>query len=313
MMVSIILPNYNHARFLRKRIDSILGQTCQDFELIILDDHSTDNSREIILEYAAKDQRVSFNFNEVNSGNPFRQWQKGIGMATGDWIWIAESDDFAELNLLEKLLEKLSANTEAGIAYCQSHFVDQDGKITGNHLRNLSEIDKERWKTDFCLPGKEVLAKYMIVLNIIPNASGVVFRKSLAEKVDWTQIQSYKLSGDRLFWTMLLNQASICFVAESLNYFRMGNSTVRSKHDTTPEYLFERLKIMLFINDLVEISSEVKLKCIRNFKGHFRKIRRKNQYKISTKVYWRVIIDLCRFDTGHFLRNMKLVFLDHFI
>jgi glycosyltransferase involved in cell wall biosynthesis len=209
-MVSVILPSYNHARFLRQRIDSILGQTYRDFELIILDDYSTDKSREIVLDYASRDNRIRYAFNEINSGNPFKQWQKGIGMAEGEWIWIAESDDFAKLSLLEKLIEKLSENKGAGIAYCQSNFVDQYDKITGNHLKNLSEIDGERWKKDFCLPGKEVLAKYMIVLNIIPNASAVVFKKSLIEKVDWQEIQSYKLSGDRLFWTMLLNQTHLC-------------------------------------------------------------------------------------------------------
>ena len=66
--VSVIVPNYNHARFLRRRIDTILAQTFEDFELILLDDCSTDGSRSILGEYA-RDTRVRIEFNEANSGN----------------------------------------------------------------------------------------------------------------------------------------------------------------------------------------------------------------------------------------------------
>ena len=70
--VSVIVPNYNHGRYLRRRIDSILEQTYQDFELIVLDDCSTDNSREILTSYAGS-PRVRVEFNETNSGAPFKQ------------------------------------------------------------------------------------------------------------------------------------------------------------------------------------------------------------------------------------------------
>jgi glycosyltransferase involved in cell wall biosynthesis len=309
-MVSIILPNYNHARFLRQRIDSILGQTYRDYELIMLDDCSTDESREIILDYASRDERIRYEFNEVNSGNPFRQWQKGIEMAKRDWIWIAESDDFAELTLLERLINKLQENKGSGIACSQSSFVDNDNKIIGNHIKNLSSLDSERWKNDFCISGKELLAKYMIILNIIPNASAVVFKKSLTEKTDWKEIQSFKLSGDRLFWSILLDQTNLCFVADSLNYFRMGDSTVRSKHDTTPEYLFERLRVLICLNNMVVISPENKIKCIKNFKEHFNKIRKKNGGKLGFGVNWKISIYLYNFDPKHFMRNFRLIFID---
>jgi glycosyltransferase involved in cell wall biosynthesis len=88
--VSVVVPNYNHARFLRKRVDSILGQTFQDFELILLDDCSTDDSRSVLSKYA-DDPRVRIEFNEVNSGSTFKQWNKGVWLAHGEYVWIAES------------------------------------------------------------------------------------------------------------------------------------------------------------------------------------------------------------------------------
>jgi glycosyltransferase involved in cell wall biosynthesis len=304
-MISVILPNYNHARFLRQRIDSILEQTYTDFELIILDDKSQDESREIILEYAGKNPRIRYEFNEVNSGSTFRQWQKGLSLAKGEWIWIAESDDYARVTLLERLMNALTASPAAGIAYCQSNFVDHSNNLIGNHLKNLSVLDKTLWTRDFCLPGKELLARHMIIMNVIPNASAVVFRKSLTNMIDWQEVQSYKLSGDRLFWAVLMNQADVCFVADSLNYFRMGDTTVRSKHDTRPEYLFERLRILLTLNSMVKISPEDKIKCVKNFKTHLTKVRKKRGRILGMGMLWKIYRYLYQFDPGNVIKNMK--------
>ena len=109
--VSVIIPNYNHARFLRQRIESVLGQTYQDFEVILLDDCSTDESRSIISEYA-KNPRVRIEFNETNSGSTFKQWNKGVRLARGEYVWMAESDDYADERLLERLVKVLDEEPE---------------------------------------------------------------------------------------------------------------------------------------------------------------------------------------------------------
>src|ERR1700722_2974587 len=101
--VSVIIPNYNHAPYLRQRIDTVLGQTLQDFELILMDDCSTDDSRSIIAEYA-NDPRIRIELNKKNSGGTFKQWKKGIALAQGEYVWIAESDDYSDRRFLEKLI-----------------------------------------------------------------------------------------------------------------------------------------------------------------------------------------------------------------
>src|SRR5881394_4400235 len=101
--VTVIVPNYNHARFLRKRIDSVLGQTYPDFEVILLDDFSTDGSREILESYA-NHAKVTMEFNAQNSGTVFKQWNKGVRMARGRYIWMAESDDFADPRFLARMV-----------------------------------------------------------------------------------------------------------------------------------------------------------------------------------------------------------------
>ena len=77
-LVSVILPNYNHSAYLRERIDSILTQEFQDFELIILDDRSTDDSVAVINGYKAHPRVSHIIVNEQNTGNTFIQWERGI-------------------------------------------------------------------------------------------------------------------------------------------------------------------------------------------------------------------------------------------
>src|ERR1700735_1956185 len=123
--VSVIVPNYNHARFLQKRIESVLRQTFQDFDLILLDDSSTDDSRSILSSYA-RDPRVTIEFNEANSGSTFRQWNKGVRLARGKYVWIAESDDYADERFLERLTAVLEGDAKIAFAYCRSWSVSAD-------------------------------------------------------------------------------------------------------------------------------------------------------------------------------------------
>ena len=81
--LSVIVPSYNNGHFLRERIDSILNQSFQDFELIFLDDCSTDNSVAILREYEAHPRVSALVTNARNSGSPFPQWQRGLDLAVG--------------------------------------------------------------------------------------------------------------------------------------------------------------------------------------------------------------------------------------
>ena len=115
--VSVIVPNYNHAPFLKQRIDSILRQTYQDFELILLDDCSTDGSREIMESYRNNPHVSHIVYGESNSGSAFRQWDKGIALAKGEWIWVAESDDYCEPFFLERLMGEVARVPDCVLAY----------------------------------------------------------------------------------------------------------------------------------------------------------------------------------------------------
>lgn len=113
MKVSVIVPSYNHAEYLRLRLDSILDQTYRDFEVIILDDCSSDDSRDVIESYRGNPAVSHIVYNQINSGSPFHQWKKGMQLACGELVWIAESDDCCETGLLERLVEHLPPTEHA--------------------------------------------------------------------------------------------------------------------------------------------------------------------------------------------------------
>src|SRR3989344_2456358 len=99
-MISIIIPTYNRAKLLRRAIESVLKQTFQDFELLVVDDGSTDNTNEVVMEYASKDKRV-FYISQENSGGASRPKNTGIKTARGEYIAILDSDDEWMQNKLE--------------------------------------------------------------------------------------------------------------------------------------------------------------------------------------------------------------------
>lgn len=226
--VSVIIPNYNHAKYLAQRIESVLNQTIEEIEVIILDDCSLDNSREVIEQYARQDSRIRVDFNQQNSGSTFMQWNKGIKQATGKYVWIAESDDYADLRFLEVLVTVMEFDHNIGIVYCDSWEPDQDGRINTDDVGYLHWAYPEQWAHNFTLPGIDMVRKYMSFINIIPNASGVVVRRSLLEKVGPAEA-SCRLVGDWVYWARLLSRTRVAFFAEKLNYFRHHKNNVRSK------------------------------------------------------------------------------------
>lgn len=253
--VSVIIPNYNHAQFLEQRIQSILDQTFQDFEIIYLDDASTDNSNEVFAKFA-NNSRIRAIYNQINSGSPFKQWNKGIRLAQGDYVWIAESDDYADKRLLAELVDKLDNNPTVGLAYCSSWFVDEHNKIMFNSKDLLYFSDKDRWEKDFVSDGRNECSKYLIFENIIHNASAVLIKRSIYEKVGYAD-ESLKLCGDWLLWVKMLLIADLAFVAEPLNYYRAHSETVRYEASRNGVFAEESYYIVRYILAHISCTREV--------------------------------------------------------
>ena len=260
--VSVIVPNYNHSRFLRQRIDSILRQTFQDFELILLDDCSTDDSRSILSSYAS-DSRVHLDFNEKNSGNTYKQWNTGVRLATGEYVWIAESDDYADPRLLQRLVQPLDSDPGVVLAFCRSVSVTEDGSVGGFAENHFWAADQDCWSVDYCRDGREVCGSYMIRTNIVLNASAALFRKAAYDSVGGAD-ENFRLMSDWKLWASIMLHGKVAYVSEPLNYYRFHGLTQRSKVSFTETTIPEYLEIGRWIEEHASPPAEILQKAYRD-------------------------------------------------
>lgn len=232
--VSIIVPNFNHSKYLRQRIDSILNQTFTDFEVILLDDCSTDESKSVLELYRNNNKISHIIYNEENSGSPFKQWKKGVDISIGTYIWIAESDDWCEPTLLETLINGIKKDKDCVISYCQSFSINDQNKIIFQSTHSkLSEM----------IDGKIFIEQYLNVPVAIYNASMVLWKKEKFNKIPPDYMQ-YKFCGDWLFWIYLSRLGKVHISAKALNYFRKHNDDVSGKAYKTGLNFVEELKIL---------------------------------------------------------------------
>lgn len=216
--VSVIVPNYNHARFLDMRISSILKQTYTNYEIIILDDMSTDNSIDIIQKYRNNKHVSHIVVNNVNSGSTFKQWKTGFELSKGELIWIAESDDSCTPELLTTLVNEFENDSKCVLAFCRSVKID-----INNNIINESGLDK-----DLHMEGQCFIKHYLSRHNYISNASSTIFKKDVLSMIDWS-FSTYRGNGDWLVWIEISRLGNVAYVNRPMNYFRIHGTNTTAK------------------------------------------------------------------------------------
>ena len=246
LLVSIIVPNFNHIQFLQKRLDSIFNQTFQNFEVIILDDASTDGSVDILNNIKNHPKVSHFIINKLNSGSPFVQWKKGIQLAQGKYIWIAESDDLCELIFLEKTVKILEENNDVSLVFTNS--IIQNLISSTNTILTTDQITGiyNNLKTNF-------LYNWFFNYNNfrIANASACVFRHSYVSEDMLLPFSNYRYAGDKFFWSsLLLKFPNFGYIAEPLNIHTVHENTTRSIVTKQTNYIRNKevLSIYKFCN-----------------------------------------------------------------
>lgn len=241
-LVSVIIPNYCHARYLDERILSVLNQTYTNFEVIILDDCSPDDgaSRGVIEKYRGNPHVSHIVYNEQNSGSTFKQWQKGFKLAKGELIWIAESDDYCELNLLEELIVLYRNFPTCSYVLAGTCRVD----ATGNHLSSSTEYDGNV----SYYKGVDFIQRGLICSNfVVPNASAVLFKRNGVMSIS-SDYMDYKASGDRFFWILLAELGDVAKVNKPLNFFRQHDNKVSPRKELDGTQCWENWRINQYLH-----------------------------------------------------------------
>ena len=230
--VSVIIPNYNYGKYIVRRINSVVKQTYPVYELIVLDDCSSDNSVEVVEKKLAEVRekypglKIGFVKNEVNSGKAIAQWKKGFELATGDYVWIAEADDSCSWKFLEEAMKGFD-DPEVVLSYTESMLINSWGLMIAPNFRWSRDKEKTgHYKNSYIKDGKKEIEEILAIRCTIPNVSAVVFKKDkrylkyLEDALKFTQV------GDWYFYTKVLENGKINYNHRSLNKFRIHKNSV---------------------------------------------------------------------------------------
>lgn len=259
--VTAVIPNYNYARYLVERMDSIVFQTYPVEKIVIIDDCSTDNSVEVIENYIKgrkTDIPIVLVQNQENSGSVFAQWKKAFQLAKSEYVWIAEADDSCNERFLETVMKGFD-DKEVVISYCESLTIDENNNLLMGDLRVWIDIfNTGKWNQDYVNDGKREVAESMCINNTIANVSSAVIRKGDYDSI-FEKAKEFKLAGDWYSYMNILQNGKIAYFKESLNYHRMQKQglTLSTSHE---EEYNEIVKLQDFALDNFEVSEETKKK-----------------------------------------------------
>ena len=207
-LVSIIMPSYNCGEYVEDTIRSVQAQTYQNWEIIFIDDNSTDNTIKLVSELREMDERIKLFRNQINSGAAVSR-NKALREAKGRWIAFLDSDDLWEPTKLEKQIKFMEDNNYA-FSYTSYQEIDSDSKPTGVIISGPKHVSKQGM-FKFCWPG---------CLTVMYDAS----------KIGLIQIENIKKNNDYAMWLKISKMADCYLLDECLAKYRRGRAGSISTH-----------------------------------------------------------------------------------
>lgn len=244
-LVSIIIASYNYAEYISQSIESILGQTYKNWELIIVDDGSKDNSVEIINKYANRHENIYF-FQHENAKNMGLKQTLilGIKKSQGEHIAFLESDDFWESNYLEEKILYLNKFPEAKLIYNTVNFFGDEKIIKEKLGFNKSELLSSNEEYSY----KSIVVD-MLDIPVISTFSSVFIEKNTLEECDFnTPLDAFL---DWWLWSQVSCKHKILHINKKLTNLRIHNNSYTDvaldtlNQEKRRKFLFERYKLFL--------------------------------------------------------------------
>lgn len=257
-LVSIIVTSYNHVEFLPQRMESLLAQSYPNIEIIVVDDGSTDGSREFLKQFGTK-PNIRLFLQDQNSGYvPTTNF--GVSQAKGDYILIAECDDFAEPEQVSSLMQRFSADEKIGVVFSRSYLIDQHGTRFGVDYTWTNATFKRAVQYDRIIEGN-LMQKFFLYSCVIPNMSAAIIKKALFERVLGFS-DRFRLAADLDFWIRISAITDFYYLTEPLNNFREHSSSIRSKVGKAGQ-LIETISIVSPVSKRLDLSLKERmgLKC----------------------------------------------------
>ncbi|MDP4094970.1 MAG: glycosyltransferase [Bacillota bacterium] len=247
--VSTVVLGYNGGKYLRKRLESIINQSLKPYEIIYLDDASTDDSLKIaksILKKSKIKHKIIVNKKNMGCGS---QIIKGLNTAKGDFIWFTEQDDYSSIAFLTNI-RKLLADSAVNLAFCKSEPLDVVyRKLSG--YPSYSELPNE----DYLIDGSEQIESLLCVRNTILDLSSAVFRKAALEGIE-TYISKCKIFYDWIMYAYVLKSGKVGYCSKVLNYHLRHPDSIMGRNRQNPLFYEDVLTVKNFIVENFKLSVE---------------------------------------------------------
>lgn len=205
--ISIIIPTYNHANFIEESINSVLQQTYENWELIIIDDGSNDNTKEIVSKFI--DPRIKYIYQ--NNTGVATAMNNGFNLATGDFFGWLDADNYYDKGILEKVINTILKDNKIEVIYGNVCIIDVIGKKKKIHTAPQM-LSYKKAQSDMS--------------GSIPVQPGVFFKKTLFHITQGFN-PKYKVAGDIELWMKILKQNPVChYLNETFGYYRLDDKGI---------------------------------------------------------------------------------------
>lgn len=226
-LVSIVIPNYNYAHFIRKALDSALAQTYQNTEIIVVDDYSTDDSLEIIEEYAKKHEKIKSYPNKKNLG-VVASHNRCVELANGEYIVVLSSDDYLHPDFVKDCVTELKKHPTAAMISSDIWYVDNDGIVSN---------PPSFYDRSFFCKGMYQCKIWLFTNTFVP--SQVVFRKSCITDPEVGGMFSYLADTfiDTELWFRMCLKYDFVYLKKKLAYYRMHSGSYSKSYENMKYFL----------------------------------------------------------------------------
>ena len=201
-MITVVLPTYNGSKYIRNSIDSIIAQTYDNWELIIVNDCSTDNTPVIVADYADKDPRIRVISNEVNKKLP-ASLNVGFSEARGELLTWTSDDNAYHDDAFRKMVDALNDNEDVDLVYSDFELIDTEG----NHTGSVIEPEPEELKINNCV------------------GACFLYRRSIAEKIGQYDTKLF-LAEDYEYWLRVFLNGTVVHISDSLYDYRLHEKSL---------------------------------------------------------------------------------------
>jgi len=231
-LVTICMPAYNVGQFLHQALASVLAQTYERIEVVVVDDGSTDQTSDVAQSF--HDDRIRYVRNERNIGG-YQTMNKAVRLAQGELVAIYHSDDVYDSTIVEKEVGYLESHPEAGAVFCLDHYIDDTGQIIGG-TTFPAELARQQ-----SLGYEDVFPFLLRNKNILIRCPTFMARREALDAVGPFDAERYDIAADLDMWIRIIRRFPVGVLNERLMYYRAGRNQWSTRYNylrTDPEWFF---------------------------------------------------------------------------